>query len=610
MIKGMKIKYLITLFALMIAGCKDDFLETAPYNDITTANMWTSEELADKGVNAIFNVFRNSDMRNTTGGLLETARMEGLGFTSHFFKNNFTDKFLTGDVTPTYQIIENTWRRHYEGVHRSNDAIANLSKAPLTEEKYNRLLSEATFMRAYFYFRLNRLYQGVPIYETPISNEDATKTQSTAEEVWEFCIKDLTFCIENPHLPNANVSGELYGRPSKAAAFALRGMVYMWQEEYAKAIKDFEKVEPLGHSLFMGEYGDLFTKSNEQNPEFILSIQYDQAAGYGGNLQKIIGGRDHYDGWTELQPAPDFVNYYKNNDGSTFSWEDIFPDWNQLSYQQREVFFLRDSLQTSTVPEKVKAFEEAKVRVGEDIIDRYYLNIGNENRIRQAYDNRDPRLEQTVITPYDVKNGYSPYYNGAEMQYDKVLRWPMILRGDDGGDMWSDKTGTLFYIYEKYNVVTKGELIDRQHYDIDYPLIRITDVLLMQAEAHAELGNINEAITIVNRIRSRAGMPALTNGGPGPNAVHDQTEMIERVRYERRVEFPLEGVNYYDEVRWGMDNYKKMKFTNGQDSGRKSAWGDPSWERWTWADRVWPWPVPTKEIQMNDNLVKTPGWLY
>lgn len=606
----MKVKYLITVLALVIAGCNDDFLDTTPYNDITTANMWTSEELADKGVNGIFNVFRNANVSNTTGGLLEIALMEGSGFTSQFYKNNFTYRFLTGDVTPDYQIIENTWRRHYEGVHRSNDAIANLHKAPLSEEKYNRLLSEATFMRAYFYFRLNRLYQGVPIYDKPISNEEAIKTQSSAEDVWKFCIDDLTFCINNPHLPNANLSGDLYGRPSKAMAYALRGMVYMWMEDYDKAIEDFDKVEPLGHRLFMGEYGDLFTKANENDPEFIFSVQFDAAAGYGDNLQKIIGGRDHYDGWTELQPAPDFVDYYQNNDGSQFFWENVLPGWNQLTVQQREVFFLRDSLQTSTIKEKQDAYESAKNRIGESVLNTYYLNIGNEARIKQAYANRDPRLNQSVFTPYDSADSYSPYYNGGEMQYNKVLRWPMILRGADGGDMWSDKRETLFYIYEKYNVTHKGELIDRQHYDIDYPLIRITDVLLMQAEAHAELGDIDAAIGIVNRIRARAHMPPLTNGGSGPNAVQGQDDMIERVRYERRVEFCLEGVNYYDEVRWGMDNYKKMKFNDGLDSGRKSVWGDPSTEKWYWADRIWPWPVPTKEIQMNDNLERTPGWLY
>lgn len=606
----MRNKYIILLLlSIIIVGCSD-FLDTSPYDDITTSNMWKSEELADKGVDGIFNVFRNYDVRNTTGGLLEVALMESSGFTSQYFKNNFTFQFMTGDVTPNYAIIRNTWSRHYEGVHRSNDAIENLDKAPLSEAKYNRLLSEATFMRAYFYFRLNRLFQGVPIYDTPISNEDAIKTQSSVDEVWDFCIDDLTFCIDNEYFPEANISGDLYGRPSKAAAYALRGMVYMWKKDFESAEKDLAKVEAFGHRLFMGEYGELFKKENEQNPEFIFSIQFDSAAGYGDNLQQIIGGRDHYDGWTELQPAPDFVDYYQNNDGSVFSWIDHFPDWDKLSINQREVFFLRDDLKTSEIKEIQNAYESAKKRIGEDIIDKYYLNNGNESRIKQVYEVRDLRLNQSIITPYDTLDCYSPYYNGANMQYGKVLRWPMILRGADGGDMWSDKRSTLFYMYEKYNVTVKGELIDRQHYDIDYPLIRITDVLLMQAEALAELGEIDRSIKIVNRVRNRAHMPNLTNGGSGPNAVEGKEDMLERIRYERRVEFCLENINYYDEVRWGMDNYKQMKFNNGNNPGRKSAWGDPSSEKWYWAERIWPWPIPAKEIQMNENLVRTPGWLY
>lgn len=602
----------IIVFALilMFTWSCTGILDTAPYDGITTSNMWTTEPLADQGVAGIFNVFRNYDVSNTTGGLLETALMEGSGFTSQFYKNNFTYQFLTGDVTPSYAIILNTWKRHYEGIHRSNDAIANLSKAPLSEEKYNRLLCEATFMRAYFYFRLNRLFQGVPIYDTPMSNEEATKTQASADEVWAFCIQDLTACIDNQYFPDANLTGELYGRPSKAAAYALRGMVYIWMKNYEKAIADFAQVEPTGYTLYTGEYGQLFTIKNEHSSEFIFSVQFDEENGYTDNIQKIIGGRDHYDGWTELVPAPDFVDFYQNNDGSTFSWEDFFPNWNLLTPAQREVFFLRDSLQTSVRSEKISAGKEAKTRIGSAVYDENYLNIGNEKRLLQAYANRDPRLAQTIFTPYDTADCYSPYYNNAEMQHKKVLRWPMILRDADGGDMWSDKRSTLFYMYQKYNVTIKGELVDRQHCKTDYPLIRITDVLLLQAEALNETGDLNGAIALVNRIRERVNMPSLTNGGSGPNAVSGQDDLRERIRYERRVEFCLEAVNYYDEVRWGMDNYKKMKFNDNTDCGRKSVWGDPSSEVWHWADYIWPWPAPATEVEMNPNLKKTEGWSY
>ena len=71
---------------------------------------------------------------------------------------------------------------------------------------------------------------------------------------------------------------------------------------------------------------------------------------------------------------------------------------------------------------------------------------------------------------------------------------------------------------------------------------------------------LGEAIRLVNKVRTRAHMPALTEGGSGPCAVNGKEDMLERIRYERRVEFCLEGINFFDEVRWG--TYKAVSYTH------------------------------------------------
>ena len=58
----------------------------------------------------------------------------------------------------------------------------------------------------------------------------------------QVILDDLTYCINNPDFPN-NTLNENYGRPSKGAAYALRGMVYMWKKQYKEAGNDFKEVE-------------------------------------------------------------------------------------------------------------------------------------------------------------------------------------------------------------------------------------------------------------------------------------------------------------------------------------------------------------------------------
>lgn len=165
-------------------------------------------------------------------------------------------------------------------------------------------------------------------------------------------------------------------------------------------------------------------------------------------------------------------------------------------------------------------------------------------------------------------------------------------------------------MYRKYNETRKGRYVNRDLCSVDLPLIRFTDVVLLLAEAYNENNQLDKAILEFNKIRTRNGvnMPALTAGGSGANAVTGKEDMRKRVRYERRAELALEGINYFDELRWG--TLKESKYNGGSSAGRKSWWGSINAEyRWA-GDYILTWPAPTKETQMNANIKQTPGWQY
>jgi hypothetical protein len=133
--------------------------------------------------------------------------------------------------------------------------------------------------------------------------------------------------------------------------------------------------------------------------------------------------------------------------------------------------------------------------------------------------------------------------------------------------------------------------------------------VLRWAEAINEnTGPTQEAIDLVNLVRSRAGMPALQlSDAAKPTFVSGQTDFRERIRNERRVEFPNEGVNYFDELRWG--TWKTNKFYAG--NGCKTVWGAVL-SPYVWAgDYLLSWPVPTTVVQISNGAVaKTAGWGY
>jgi len=246
---------------LMLAACQKDLLDTAPYGSISSGNMWQSENLADMGVLGVY-----SALRFDYAGL-NRVYFDELSFTAQNRDPEENVLMVTGTITSSHPLFSNYWKQNYEGIHRANDALANLpEKAPLPEEKRGRLIAEVKFLRALFYFNLNMVYKGVPVYLEPVSPDEANRPRETEAKVWEVIINDLTDAINEPNLPNMYQPGDAnFGRATKAAAYALRGKAYLWMKDYAKAEADLRKVGTLGPELYQGPYERLFKGENEQH---------------------------------------------------------------------------------------------------------------------------------------------------------------------------------------------------------------------------------------------------------------------------------------------------------------------------------------------------------
>lgn len=597
--------YSMALGAVLAVSCVN--LDTVNPVSVGSNDMWTTERYVRAGLDGISNVFRpNPSVDEVTAfpdvHCIGRPRLEVISSTSYsvycpsFFSRTYPSAF------DNYFSLE--WQYCYEGIHEANDALANMHKAGMTEDREEVYRCEALLWRTYFYQRLNMLFQGVPIYLEPVTNDECVKVRSTVDEVWEQCVKDLTYCIDNEYFPN-NTLAASYGRPSKGAAYAMRGEIHVWRKEWVEAVADFEKVRECGYGFWDGEYGEMFTELYEQNPEVILPVQFSRTTGYGDWLQLWFGSRSTLNSHTRLHPSKFLVDSFENKDGSPFRWTDIFPDWDALEVDQREVFFARDSLNTNTKSTWTGAKANIVNRVGQDVWDKYYLDNGNQDRLYTAFKDRDPRLEQILFVPtrtYKTCSG-----TGLRSSLKTVL-WPNIYagNGETDGDYQSVDLSLFYYCYRKF-VVVDDKSMDRDCSGYDWPLVRYTHIALLQAEALNELGRSQEALDILNVIRGRAHMPELVLGGAAPTGVSGQDEVLERIRHESRIEMCGEGVNYLDEVRWG--TYKESKFGGLDHTYSENAWGSANYNMY-WKDEIWPWPVPGSEVQKNPLLEKTPGWEY
>lgn len=585
---------LILIVSIPMVGCKSDFLDTVPHNAVSSANIWSSTSLAEKAVGGVYNSYVSwyaSGYANNAGRVWD-AYSSVMDIDLNWISQN---AIARGTATPSSGQFSEFYKFCYTMINRANDVIANINTVPgMTDANKARFIAECKFLRAWAYNYLNILFRGVPLITTPIATDAEAKLPRASEaDVWNHILTDLGDAIAETNLPlKYKAADGNYGHITKGAAYALRGQVYLSLQKWQEAANDFKSVGDCGYTLFTTggsvAFKNLLKRTNEQCDEMILSIQCEQFSvanplnvNYGN---RCTGGSM----WNNYLPNPYFVESFETKDGSKFNWDNYCPGYNSMTPLQRSVFFLRDGMTAAEIT-KMQTY-------GADM--SKYLAVGNEARIQKAYEDRDPRLQMSVITPYSTYRGSS---GGVENTY--TLRWP--YRGFDARDPFdirTDANNYFYYLWRKF-VPEGNEWPYRDTYDLDINLIRYAQVLLGYAEALNELGETGEAVKLINMLRARCGAQLLNSNTP--TTVTGQADMRERIRNEYYWELGGENVMYFNELRW--KTWKDKKFRNNT-NGLMQIWGTTTYT-WSWlGDQCWIWPIPAAEREQNPSLTQNPGW--
>ena len=485
--------------------------------------------------------------------------------------------------------VQNHWQSLYALVHRANTVIRNVATMPISQETIDRVTGEAKFLRAMAYFRMLNCWGGVPYYNEScdINNEFANldSPRSSADEIRGHILDDLNDAIEK--LPVRWDDADL-GRATKGAAYALRGKVYLYNRQWDEAASDFEEIvynrtNDYGYALH-DSYDNLFRLYNgAHSNEMIFSIQSidGNTSGYALDIVSYFGNKStmRLIAGNAIVPSTTLADMYENTDGSPFDWDDVFPGFNAGDETFRRKCLSVAIDQSSTVVTSTLDCDTTKV------MDAYRL--------------RDPRLCLNIITPYSHYLGTDAASSPMDKQF--VLADPTkggapmeamaFIRNSEGWNSYFWRkwipTGNLDGYWGEYN---------RTPYE--FPLIRLGDVILMLAEAYNEKGETDKAVTEVNKIRARVGMPGL-NSGATWLAVGSKEEMAERIMRERAFELAGEGQRYWDLRRWGK---LKESVKNATD-----IYGNLMYTR-SYQERHELWPIPLVELDRNKNLTQNTGW--
>ncbi len=300
----------VALAGSLLAGCSADFLDITPTSSLTEDSFFKTLMDAKATITAAYNPLRAAGLYNNNYAKVTDAptddaiiyNTQGLSLDSW--------SFATNDA-----IIDDVWQTCYEGIFRANIALQKLPGMEIDEAAKGRMLGEAYFLRALYYWHLTALFGEVPMITEadPTDADKAVVPKSALADLYDFMVADLKQAYEL--LPKqAEYSSADIGRASKGAAEALLGKVYLYAKNYPMAETHLGNVMNSQEYQLVTDFADLLVVDN--NPESIFEVQFADLINQ-GSVRMVNNYPQGQGGYANLLPTQDLVDEYEAYDGPT-----------------------------------------------------------------------------------------------------------------------------------------------------------------------------------------------------------------------------------------------------------------------------------------------------
>ncbi|MFA5971763.1 MAG: RagB/SusD family nutrient uptake outer membrane protein [Lentimicrobiaceae bacterium] len=319
-----KIIFALVLVTALFTACSKDFLVKSPEYSVNTANFFQTEDDAIAAVNGAYQPLqwpKLYNMRMWTPDIMAGNSIVGAGGGSDGIETQDQANFVTASDN---QGALDLWRGPWPGILRCNIILQKVPGMAINEAIKNRVLGEAYFLRAQYYFILVRFFGDVPLVLTPVEpGDDLRPFRTSKSEVYGQIIADFTKAIEL--LPaRENYSGSDVGRASKGAAEGMLAKVHLTLGNWQLAAEHCDAVTALGYAL-NPNYASNYDPTNKNSVESLFEVQYTSNAGqnFWSNenqsswLSTFTGPRGSdmvAGGWGWDQPTQEFIDSYEPGD--------------------------------------------------------------------------------------------------------------------------------------------------------------------------------------------------------------------------------------------------------------------------------------------------------
>ncbi len=622
------IRYITIIVALFLVSACEDYLDTRPDNMMTVEEIFKTRKTAENYLANVYKYLRTEINYGSAGAWSAMADEVDVTYADYWVSN-----FNVGAMTQATDYMNN-WRTMYRGIRSATFFMENVDRVPtddgngMTEKLKKQYKSEARFLRAMFYFYIFRQYGPPVLLGDEVIAPDASMAETalpraTVSETVNYIVSELNAVIQSRTIPEFLPESNLdYGRITESACRALKARVLLY------AASDFYNTDiNTPYKNFKDKEGkQLFDYTNEGRTE-----RWQRAVD--ANLDVI--NLPAYSLFEEKDPVTNKINPYlsfKNLFTTDWNSEMIFgrPSggfWETEMHSPRtvngwsgwgatqelvDIFYTKNGLPIDQDP----TYTETGFSTSNS--DESYTSNGRvfnytETGTYKMYVNREPRFYATIS--FDNSRWLAPAKDGT------YIRTRYFNGGNSGvytGRNYS-KTGYGIRKHNNPNADVGNNKIP-EHVEI---LFRLGEIYLNYVEALNEVSysnNLPEILTYLNKIRTRAGVPAYGYGADELPVPANQEAMRQAIYRERRIELALEGHRYFDAIRWMTKDGSGNPITHAERDfdGPKHGMSVNEKEagfhkRSVFETRVWKkknnlFPIHIDEIYKDKNLVQNPFW--
>ncbi|MCO6462232.1 MAG: RagB/SusD family nutrient uptake outer membrane protein [Saprospiraceae bacterium] len=218
--------------------------------------------------------------------------------------------FLT--QTSRTEELNNFWKLEYKGINQCNTVLDRVPGIDMDVALKDRILGEAHFLRAFYYFQLTQVFGDVPLYTKITPPEELKIPRTPVADIYKLIIDD---CEKAALSLPVSYDASQVGRATKGAALALAAKTQLYAKNYTAVLSYIDQIKALGVYALMPDYEDNFRKNTQNNSESVWEIQHTNLElGVGNSLNQYWSSKKIPNGYGFCEVTPEYVAEFEPGD--------------------------------------------------------------------------------------------------------------------------------------------------------------------------------------------------------------------------------------------------------------------------------------------------------